>query len=226
MASLHQLPKDPYPVVCFDLDGTLLDGTIFIWKTLHEHFRTDPDRRRRAREDFFSGRIPYHQWFETDLELLSERGANRVQITEMLKKSVRPMRGALETLEALGRAGVKRAILSGGLDVVLWSFFRREVFSVVLLNKLYFSDEGLIAGGKATPYDLERKADGLFEIARRLGVEPEDCAFVGDNYNDLSAASVAGRSIAFCPKSEELRHRAHVTVDERDLRAVLPHLGR
>lgn len=219
------LPENHYPVVCFDLDGTLIDGTVFIWETLHDYFKTDMEKRNRAREDFFSGRIPYRAWFETDLELLSARGADRERISIMLKEKMRPMIGAHETLSVLRGEGVKTAILSGSLDVVLSAFYEPEMFDVVFLNKVRFDEIGLLSGGDATLYDLEKKGEGLLEIAARLGVCPSECAFVGDNYNDLSAVAVAGRSIAFCPKSSDLRERADVTIDRRDLRAILPHLA-
>jgi len=220
-----RLPENHYPVVCFDLDGTLIDGTVFIWETLHDYFKTDLEKRNRAREDFFSGRIPYRAWFENDLELLSARGADRERIAIMLKEKMRPMIGAHETLDVLRRAGVKTAILSGSLDVVLSAFYEPEMFDVVFLNKVRFDEIGVLSGGVATLYDLEKKGEGLLEIAARLGVSPSECAFVGDNYNDLSAAAVAGRSIAFCPKSSDLRDQADVTIEERDLRAILPHLA-
>ena len=35
-----------YRLVCFDLDGTLVDNTIFIWQTLHEYFQTDREKGR------------------------------------------------------------------------------------------------------------------------------------------------------------------------------------
>lgn len=214
-----------YPVVCFDLDGTLIQGTVFIWKTLHDHFETDMSRRTQARKDFFGGRISYRRWFEHDLELLSERGVTRDRILAMLKERVRPTQGSHETLETLRRAGVKVAVLSGSLDLVLWAFFPETLFDRVYINRVAFDPDGRLAGGQPTPFDLERKADGLEAIARSFGFESRQCAFVGDNYNDLQAARAAGLSIAFNPRSDELRSAADVVIDEVDLRTILPHLG-
>ena len=73
-----------FPLVCFDLDGTLVDDTVYIWSTLHEHFRTDAARRARAREDFYAGRISYTSWFQNDLELLDEAGARRATMVALI----------------------------------------------------------------------------------------------------------------------------------------------
>ncbi len=212
-----------YPLVCFDLDGTLVDDTIFIWKTFHDHFRTDRARRVRAREDFFAKRISYREWFETDLALLDEVGAVRRSMVEVISR-LPVMPGARETLSELRRRGVKVAIISGSVDLVVETLFPGEVFDAMLINRLRFDAGGRLCGGDPTPYDIERKADGLLELARGEGLAPSRVAFVGDNSNDVAVARIAGRSIAFNCKSDELRQVAHVTVEEHDLRAVLPHL--
>ena len=207
-------------LVCFDLDGTLLDGTIFIWQTLHDWFATDRDLRAEAKEDFFAGRISYEQWFDHDLVLLSEKGATRGRIMEALE-GVGPMPGARETLEELRRRGYRLAVISGSLDVVLQRFYPDFHFDHVLISSLDFDGEGRLAGGTPTLYDLERKADGLRELARREDLPVEACAFIGDNFNDLEVAQAAGLSISFNSKSEELDRIADLVIGPRDLTEIL-----
>ncbi|MDD5306868.1 MAG: HAD-IB family phosphatase [Deltaproteobacteria bacterium] len=213
-----------YPLVCFDLDGTLVDDTIYIWKTLHEGFATDPDARKRAHDDFASGRITYERWFAHDLALLAAAGATKPRIETLLDK-LRPMRGAREVLASLRAAGHKIAIISGSLDIVIDRLFPDFAFDHVLVNRIRFARGGRIAGGEHTPYDLERKADGLKELCRREGLSAAQAAFVGDNVNDVWVARAAGLAIAFNCKSEELRKTCAVEVKGRDLRAVLRHLA-
>ena len=111
------------------------------------------------------------------------------------------------------------------LSVVCLLLFPAELFDHVFLNRMEFDASGSILGGVHTPYDLERKADGLLEVARLAGVGPEQCVFVGDNYNDLSAARVAGMTIAYRPKSEDLRTLADLVIEAGPLSALLPALG-
>lgn len=210
-------------LVAFDLDGTLIQGTIFIWQTLHDAFRTDSVRRARAKEAFFAGQLTYREWFEHDLELLSHAGATQASMVAALE-AVAPTPGAQETLAVLRRAGCKLAVLSGSIDLVLKRHFPEVRFDDVLINRIFFDQAGRIAGGAHTPYDLDHKGRGLQEIASRHGIPLAQVAFVGDNFNDLSAARVAGMAVAFNPRSSDLAQAAHVVISEPDLRAVLPHL--
>jgi len=209
-----------YPLVCFDLDGTLVDDTIYIWKTLHEHFATDAAARKKAHDDYFAGGISYREWFDCDLDLLGAAGATRDGILEVLG-ALRTMPGARETLRTLRERGHRLAVISGSLDIVVDHLFVDFAFDHVLINEIRFDGEGRIAGGTPTPYDLAGKAEGLRELCRREGISTSQAAFAGDNVNDLWIAREAGLSIAFNCKSDELREVCDVEVREKDLRGVL-----
>jgi len=212
-------PSLEYPLVCFDVDGTLVDDTIFIWQTLHDHFATDPAARKKAHDDYFARRITYADWFFRDLELLSESGATEPRIREVLDL-LKPISGAREALLDLHARGHVLAIVSGSLDIVVAHLFADVPFQHVLLNRIAFDADGRIAGGTPTPYDLEGKAAGLAELCRREGIAPDRAAFVGDNDNDLWIAGAAGLAIAFNCKSDALRAVCRLEVREKDLRAV------
>lgn len=220
---MNQLESISFPLVCFDLDGTLVDETIYIWSTFHEHFSTNAERRAKARDDFFAGRIPYRQWFENDLELLDEAGATRGSMIELIK-TLPVMPGAREVLAELRRQQRKIAVISGSVDLVVETLFADQQFDALLINRLHFDSSGRLTGGEPTPFDLEHKATGLRELASREGLAPSQVAFIGDNSNDISVARAAGRSIAFNCKSEDLARVADIVVEEHDLRAILEHL--
>lgn len=207
-------------LVCFDLDGTLVDNTVYIWSTLHEHFGSDPVRRRRAHDDHRAGRISYEAWFRTDLELLAERGADRAGMIGALETLV-PAEGATETLHTLKARGYKLGLISGSLGLVLEHFFPDAPFDHVFINQVHFDSQGRIAGGVPTRYDLAGKADGLAAIARSEGLTARGCAFVGDNVNDLEVMRTAGFSVGVNVKHPRVAQAADVVLDGSDLRDLL-----
>ena len=208
-----------YPLVCFDLDGTLVDDTIFIWKTLHEHFATDTVKRENAHRDYFAGRTTYREWFECDLDLLIAAGATRARIFDLLD-DLRLMPFAVETLNELKERGHKLAIISGSIDIVVEHLLGEIEFDHVLINHIEFDARGRISGGSPTPYDLKGKADGLVELCRKEGISTSRAAFVGDNSNDVWIAKKAGFSIAFNCKSEELRAVCDREVAQDEMRLI------
>ena len=209
-------------MVCFDLDGTLIDKTVFIWSTLHEHFASDPQKRKQAAEDYRSGRISYPDWFETDLQLLKDGGADRDGIFKTLS-NLKLTTGAKECLQTLKSRGYRLGLISGSIDVVLQHFFPEEPFDHVLINSISFDESGQITGGTPTPYDLEGKAEGLLELAGREGLSAGQCAFIGDNYNDLPVMKAAGFSVGVFVKDPKVIEAVDLHFEGDDLRGLLPH---
>lgn len=215
----------PFPLVAFDLDGTLAAGLEFVWSLLHRGFGSDAVLRRRAKEGFSSRLLSYGEWFDTDLELLQAAGATRQAMLDLFSASVRPMPGAREVLEELAAQGRKLAVISGSVDLLLEHLFPGFRFDHVLINRLYFDSRGRLVGGKPTPYDMERKAAGLAHVAALEGLSVAQCAFLGDHENDLAALRLAGLGIAFNPCSPRVAAAARIVVDGPDLRQVLRYLS-
>lgn len=211
-------------LVCFDVDGTLVGHTIFVWQTLHDFFQTDPKLRKRAYDDYFAGRISYPEWFDWDIRLLRAKGLNHARMMEAID-SLEMMTGARETLHDLRDAGYLLAVVSGSLNPVLSKFDLEEYFDDILINKLEFDASGELVAAEPTPFDLEKKAEGLDFLMEKYDLKREETAFVGDNFNDVSIAQRAGLSFAFNSTCKELIDVASVVVEGTDLRAILPHLG-
>jgi len=210
--------------VCFDVDGTLVGKTVFVWETLHERLNTDPAARKRAWHDYFAGRISYAQWFESDIALFRQQGpVTRERLLQAID-GLELVAGAHETLAELQQAGLKLAIVSGSLNIVLDKFDLGRHFDEVFVNELYFNPEGELTSWRPTPFDVEKKVAALDHLVAKHGIELAQTVFVGDNFNDLSIARRAGLAIAINSQCEELIACAHANLPGHDLHEILPYV--
>ncbi len=214
-----------YKLVCFDVDGTLIDNVKFSWQIFHDYFQTDRHRREDARKKFFSGEITYMQWAEHDINLWKEKNASKEDFFRAMGH-LKLMNGAIETLEELKKNNLKLAIISGSLNVVLEKFIPnyRDFFHDVFLSRIYFDDNGNIEKIEATEFDMDAKALALRNIANREKISLKDCVFVGDYLNDIKIIKEAGLGIAFNCVHKEVKEVADVVIDRKDLREILEYI--
>ena len=214
-----------YKLVCFDVDGTLIDNVKFSWQIFHDYFQTDGHRREDARKKFFSGEITYMQWAEHDINLWKEKNASKEDFFRAMGH-LKIMNGTIETLKELKKNNLKLAIISGSLNVVLEKFIPnyRDFFDDVFLSRIYFDGDGNIEKIEATEFDMDAKALALRNIADREKISLRDCVFVGDYLNDIKIIKEAGLGIAFNCIHDELKKVADVVIDIKDLREILKYI--
>ena len=219
------MPKIKYKLVCFDVDGTLIDNVKFSWQIFHDYFETDIHRREDARNKFFDGKITYKEWAEHDINLWRERNAKRQDFFRAIGH-LHLMEGAMETLQELKKHKIKLAIISGSLNVVIEKFMPdyMDFFDDIFLSRIYFDDGGNIIKIDATEYDMDGKALALKKIAEREKISLKECAFVGDYLNDIKIIKEAGLGIAFNCEHEELKKVADVVIEKKDLREILKYI--
>jgi len=211
-------------LVCFDLDGTIIDDTEFIWYTLHDYFGVPLQEVKRWHKMYLEGKITYDEWFAQDILWWNQAGARKHHFFEALKR-LSLMPGAQAAIHELHKRGHILGIISGSLNIVVDHFFPEHLFSYVYVNSIFFDHKGRISGRETTPYDNEHKATALHMVADKEKLAMKNTVFVGDNYNDIEALRLAGTGIAFNAKSKAVEAAADVVVKKKDLREVLIHIN-
>jgi phosphoserine phosphatase len=214
-----------YRLVCFDVDGTLIDNVTFSWQVFHDYFQTDRHRREDAKNKFLEGRITYMQWAEHDINLWKESNAKKEDFFRAMEH-LKLMEGAMETLRELKKNGLKLAIISGSLNIILEKFIpnHEDFFDDVFLSRIYFDEDGSISKVEATEFDMDAKALALRKIAEREKISLKECVFIGDQFNDMKIMEEAGLGIAFNCRHDGLKKIANICVEKKDLREILKHI--
>lgn len=133
-------------------------------------------------------------------------------------------RGARELVDGVQTAGGCVAVVSGGFHELLDPLAADLGLDAHRANRLEVDGEHLTGRTTGPVIDAAAKAAALREWAGSFGVPRSRTVVIGDGANDLAMMGEAGLSIAFDAKPV-VRQRAHVSLPERDLSAVLAVLG-
>lgn len=175
--------------VLFDLDGTLIDSApdlgfaadvMRVARGLPslplEHYRSMAGAGARGMIQVAFGHGPDHPEFEAlREEFLNNYAACMAQRTTVFDE----VDALLQTLEQRG--------LPWGVVTNKWERFALPLTAGMPL----FRRAATIVGGDTTPH-AKPHPEPLFEAARRIGLPPEACLYVGDDERDIIAGRAAG----------------------------------
>lgn len=132
--------------------------------------------------------------------------------------------GARELVAGVHEAGGVVAVVSGGFHELLDPIAAELGLDAHRANRLEIQDARLTGRTQGPVIDAAAKAIALAEWTEQFGVPRSRVVAVGDGANDLAMMDAAALSVAFCAKPV-VRSRADVSIDRRDLGAMLPLLG-
>jgi pyrophosphatase PpaX len=173
-----------FPVVLFDLDGTVVDSGGIILASMRHATRTVLEREIPDDELMAAVGGP---GLEAQMRAFSD---DRVEdLVRAYREHNEPLHVELEGF--LGVADVLERLKAEGRRLGIVSAKRRSTvelaFAQVPLGHLF----DVIVGGDE--YEAQKPApDGLLLALDRLGARPADAAYVGDSPYDMSAARAGG----------------------------------
>jgi len=209
-------------LIAFDVDGTLIQSqnNLVVWQLLNRHFHTDDAVESERFQHYLRKEISYAEWVDLDIQTWKNAGATRSEMETVIRRDLTPVPGAQETLNTLKLRGYRLAIISGTLDLTIDLLLPINLFEAIYTNQIWFDPSGAIEGWRATPFDMDGKAEALLCIAEQMQIPLTQTAFIGDHLNDLQVMEAAGVAIAFNPKVEEVKQAAKHVI-EGDLRNLL-----
>jgi HAD superfamily hydrolase (TIGR01490 family) len=201
----------------YDLDGTLLNGTVV------DHYvyyaRHDPDLPRRLRRVAETVvKAPYYVW----LDRLDRRSFNEVfyrsyaglsedrlaLLGETLFEKVLQKKlydGVQELLQADRAAGRTQVLLTGALDFVARPVARYLGIDIVVASRLEYGKNGICTGVLRPPVMAgPEKATWIREFAATNGIDLGASVAYADDAADLPMLSMVGRPVAVNPEARLL----------------------
>lgn len=214
-----------YKLICFDLDGTIIDGINNFWDYICEEFGCDLEAKDKAFDNYFKNLLTYDEWVEHDVNLWITKKVKKQDMIKVIG-NLKLIPGALETIKELKKRGLKVGIISDSMEIALMTLIPdyKELFDDIFINKLEWNGDGTIAGWTANKYCMEKKAAGLRKMADNGGFDLSECVFVGDGYNDVHAVKQAGLGIVFNYSDKKVAEAADIVIEKKDLREVLNHV--
>lgn len=200
--------------VAFDVDGTLIDSRV--WKELHVLFGLPPEENTRLHMMYVDGVSSFHEVTNLMAEMyLKKTPKVTKEQADVVFKDFRFKPGVEETIRALS-ARFPLAVVSSGL-----TDYVQNVADAVGIQHVYsytsfmYSDDGVFTGVayNETANELQAKVNALSDFASKVGVQPEEVAFVGDSINDIEGFRFTGRGILVGEGTEALRAAAWKQVD-------------
>lgn len=180
--------------ILFDLDGTLIDsapdlGAAADQMRVARGLASLPLERYRPMAGAGArGMLGVAFGITPDApEFVSLREEFFVNYEARMLRNTQVFSGVAELVEALCERGLQWGVVTN----------KSVRFTDPLTRAIpLFGTAGAIISGDTTPYSKPHP-EPLFEAARRLGVAPESCVYVGDDERDILAGRAAGmRTIA------------------------------
>ena len=180
-----------FRLICFDMDSTLIRAELM--DELGEYLGIG-ERMRRITARTMRGEICFRESFTERVALLK---GLETEVLERIVKSIPAAPGLEDAMDALRKAGIRTAIVTGGFAVFGRYLQKKYGFDDIFATDIEIS-EGKLTGRFAGPIlDGERKARALEELCLREKISPLRCVAAGDGANDVAMLCRAGLSVAY-----------------------------
>ena len=205
-------------LVCFDLDDTLIRRNS--WHALNNSLGITDEEDQHWFDAYGSGEISSEQWKNILLErYLEHSDATRDGITKIFSQ-YELVDGARESVEHVRSKGLETVLISGSVDIVVDLVAKDLGISHAKANNSFlFDDADRLQSIHTCGDDTIGKADHLESFCEMLGIQMNECACIGDGYNDIEMFRRTDHGITF--RGSKIEKDAWKVIDSlRDIPAI------
>lgn len=224
-----------YKLIIFDLDGVIYDKpwqetdsnevAVSTWDVLFQEIGFY-NVHEKLKQNYVNGIYnSYMEWTGAACNNLKSLCLNRKVFEKILNQ--RPLiRGAKDVFQILQKNKIVTAVITGSFDDLAQRASKElgGINHIFAHCRLHFNSRGLLESWTLQPTDYKDKALFVKQIAKKHNIPLKQCAYIGDDVNDIAAFKEVGLSIAFNTSKPNVRQAAKVVIESRDLKSILPHL--
>ncbi|UCG95333.1 MAG: HAD family phosphatase [archaeon] len=217
-------------LIFFDMDNVIFDMGFYeqrkehsasTWTLLYDYLNARHEDDRMSKK-WASGRYrDYSEWAGEAVKVLRNYGLNRERYYNFINK-IPLMKGASETFEELRKGGYKTAIITGSFQELAERAQKLLGIDHLITGcSLVFNQRGELEKPDILPCDYGGKLNFGMSLAKGLGLDLDQCAFVFDGVNDLYLADKVALPIPFNTNRKEITKKFDSVIKEKDLTKIL-----
>ncbi len=199
-------------LVCFDIDGTLVDG--ISWLILTKELGCSPQEHLDIFRRCQKGKITFIEGERLLTKMYQNSGNANKTFIKNLFDNVDIRNQARDLISYLRKKGQRIYLISGAIDIYVESIAKKlNVDGFYANSTLEFNNKGILQKINYRDNQGEIKIEQLTDLIQKLGININQVAFVGDSENDIEVFKAIKYGIAVHSINEELKKLSWQVVD-------------
>jgi HAD superfamily phosphoserine phosphatase-like hydrolase len=203
-------------IVCFDVDGTFVDG--ISWYILTEGLGCKKEEHEKIYRDCLDGKITFKEGESQLVKLYQQKGQANYETINQIFANVELREEVFNLMIHLREKGYLVYLISGAIDLYVQKIAEKIQANGWFANSsLGFDDQGNLIKLNYRDGQGKVKLDQLISLADKLKLDlKKDIYVVGDGENDLEIFQATGHGIAVYCENKELQKVAWKNVETLD----------